>query len=141
MEQLWGIDLSEWWLPNQEGQPPMVRHIRNFITTKPVDEKGEDLRDMKGILMALSLSDTSSPESSQHSPAGQERPVLSRQSSSKAPSSSVQSDDPHFDFDTMAHVYGDSPEFVSNLVFIDHSGYGSSFNASPCSILLYSKFY
>lgn len=95
----------------------MVRQIRNFITTKPVDEKGEDLRDMKGILMALSLSDTSSPESSQQSPAGNDRPTLSRQSSSKAPTSNAPSDDPHFDFENMAQIYGDSPEFVSSPNF------------------------
>jgi hypothetical protein len=103
--------LSSWWLPNEEGRPRLLKQVRNFLTTKPSDEKGEDLRDMKGIFSALSLSDTSSPESSQ---SAQERPALSRQSSSKLPITEEEynSELDMLDVPTSAHgVYGDSPEF------------------------------
>ncbi|KAF2433590.1 hypothetical protein EJ08DRAFT_60436 [Tothia fuscella] len=109
MEQLWSIDLSEWWLPNREGQPPMLRQIRKFMTTKPIDEKGEDLRDMKGILMALSL-DTSSPEIAQQNPGGADRPVLSRQSSSKAQATSAHSDG-LITASAFHNTHGGSPEY------------------------------
>jgi len=49
-----------WWLPNDEGYPPIIRSIRKFVeerTSNPVDLPGEDLRDMKAIFASLKLDD------------------------------------------------------------------------------------
>jgi hypothetical protein len=118
LEVLWGVDLSNWWLPNEEGCPPVIRQIRNFITSTPNDATGEDLRDLKGIFASLSLSDTSSPESTHNSPeAHDSRPSFHRQGSSNAPCiASGNSDDGRFDWDSLnAHdravAFSESPEF------------------------------
>jgi hypothetical protein len=120
-QDLWGVDLSNWWLPDEEGCPPLMRQVRKFITSTPSDEKGEDLRDLKGIFATWNLSDTSSPESSHNSPTAHDsRPLFYRQNSGKA--SVVAggiSDDGSVDWDSLnAHeravAYGDSPEFEWN---------------------------
>jgi hypothetical protein len=52
-----------WWLPNNEGYPPIIRSIRKFVeerTSPAVDLPGEDLRDMKAIFASLNLEDDSS---------------------------------------------------------------------------------
>ncbi|KAF2684363.1 hypothetical protein K458DRAFT_302760 [Lentithecium fluviatile CBS 122367] len=57
----WGIGPSDWWLPNDEGCPPIIRSIKNFIrerTTAPKDQVSEDLREMKGIFNTLTISDS-----------------------------------------------------------------------------------
>jgi hypothetical protein len=49
-----------WWLPNDEGYPPIIRSIRNFVeerTSAAIDLSEEDLRDMKQIFAALNLDD------------------------------------------------------------------------------------
>ena len=118
LEALWGVDLSDWWLPNEEGCPPLVRQIRNFITSTPNDATGEDLRDFKGIFASLSLSDTSSPESTHYSPESHDNRLISpRRGSEKAPGiTSGHSDDGQLDWDSLnAHdravAFGESPEF------------------------------
>jgi hypothetical protein len=66
LEEIWREDLSTWWLPNEEDFPPIVRSIRDFNverSTAPSDEKGENLRDMKGLFKTLVLDGSSSPES------------------------------------------------------------------------------
>jgi hypothetical protein len=55
-----------WWLPNEEGYPPIIRSIRKFVeerTSHATDLPGEDLRDMKAIFASLNLDDqvSSSP--------------------------------------------------------------------------------
>ncbi|KAF2489370.1 hypothetical protein BU16DRAFT_471850 [Lophium mytilinum] len=57
----WGIDVTRWWFPNDEGCPPIVRSIKEFShdrTTEPKDQISEDLRDMKGLFSSLSLGDS-----------------------------------------------------------------------------------
>jgi len=49
-----------WWLPNDEGYPPIIRSIRKFVeerTSPATDLPGEDLRDMKAIFASLKLDD------------------------------------------------------------------------------------
>ncbi|KAJ4291622.1 hypothetical protein N0V90_009517 [Kalmusia sp. IMI 367209] len=58
----WGIGASDWWLPNDEGCPPIIRSIKDFIkerTTAPKDRVSEDLREMRGIFSTLVI--TNSP--------------------------------------------------------------------------------
>jgi len=60
MSEVWGEDVSHWWLPNDEGFPDIIRAIRDFIeyrTRMPADSLGADVRDMNGIFRALSVSD------------------------------------------------------------------------------------
>ncbi|KAJ4360495.1 uncharacterized protein N0V89_001060 [Didymosphaeria variabile] len=57
----WGIPQSDWWLPNDEGCPPIIRSIKDFIqerTTAPKDEVSENLREMRGIFGTLTISDS-----------------------------------------------------------------------------------
>lgn len=57
----WGADVSRWWLPNDEGFPPIIQAIREFIEFRaraPKDTVSEDLRDMKGLFTALTLDDS-----------------------------------------------------------------------------------
>jgi len=66
MGQFWGADVSDWWLPNKEGRPQIIRQIRDFTdhhVTSPRGTKEEDLLEMKGVFSTLSLSGSSSPES------------------------------------------------------------------------------
>ena len=66
MGQLWGTDVSDWWLPNEEGRPQIIRQIREWTNdriTSPRDTKEEDLLEMRGVFSTLSLSSSSSPES------------------------------------------------------------------------------
>jgi hypothetical protein len=87
MGNYWNVDVSDWWLPNGEGLPPIIRSIRAFVADRaraPRDKKGEDLRDMKGFFNALSLSDSSSPESVHSQPpavyrSGSIREIISEQ--------------------------------------------------------------
>ncbi|KAH8592931.1 hypothetical protein B0O99DRAFT_689147 [Bisporella sp. PMI_857] len=49
-----------WWLPNDEGYPPIIRSIRKFVeerTAPAVGVAGKDLRDMKAIFSSLKLDD------------------------------------------------------------------------------------
>jgi hypothetical protein len=52
---------SDWWLPNDEGCPPIIRSVKDFIrdrTQAPKDQVSEDLREMKGIFSMLTISDS-----------------------------------------------------------------------------------
>ena len=70
MAELWDIpEIHHWWLPNDEGYPPIIRSIREFIedrTMKTRDQPSEDLREIKGILSKMTIDDSprDSPESS-----------------------------------------------------------------------------
>lgn len=65
MSETWGIDVTHWWLPNDEGYPEVVRSIREFIEYRariPADDMSAHVRDMSGIFRNLELgSDTSTP--------------------------------------------------------------------------------
>lgn len=61
MLEQWGLEHSDWWLPHDEGCPPIIRSIKDFITdrtTAPRDQTSEDLREMKGIFSTLTISDS-----------------------------------------------------------------------------------
>ncbi len=63
LAELWGEDVSHWWLPNEEGLPPLIKSIREFVDrhpTVPRDKTSEDVRDMRGLFTALNLDDSSS---------------------------------------------------------------------------------
>ena len=53
MAELWGLpELRHWWLPNDEGYPPIVRSIRAFIEdrTQPrAQAQSEELRNIRAI--------------------------------------------------------------------------------------------
>ncbi|SMR52759.1 unnamed protein product [Zymoseptoria tritici ST99CH_1E4] len=58
MSELWGEDVSTWWLPNDEGFHGVIRIIRDFIdyrATRPTDEWTTGLRDMSGIFRSLKI--------------------------------------------------------------------------------------
>ena len=56
-----GAPPSDWWLPNDEGCPPIIRSIKDFIkdrTQAPKDQVSDDLREMRGIFSSLTISDS-----------------------------------------------------------------------------------
>ena len=59
MAQLWCLtELRHWWLPNDEGYPPIVRSIRAFIEdrTQPrAQAQSEDVRNMRAIFSKMSI--------------------------------------------------------------------------------------
>lgn len=49
-----------WWLPNDEGYPPIVRSIRKLVeerTAPAKNQSGQDLHDMKAIFSKLKMDD------------------------------------------------------------------------------------
>ena len=61
MSDAWGVDVTRWWLPNDQGYPPIVRSIREFIDyrmTPAKDRHTEDLREIAGIFKSLKLDDS-----------------------------------------------------------------------------------
>lgn len=57
----WRLGPSDWWLPDDEACPPIIRQIKDFIqerTTAPKDRVSEDLREMRGIFSSLVISDS-----------------------------------------------------------------------------------
>ncbi|KZM20559.1 sequence-specific DNA binding RNA polymerase II transcription factor [Ascochyta rabiei] len=66
MLEVWGLEPSDWWLPNDEGCPPIIRSIKNFIrerSTAPRDQVSEDLKEMRGIFSGLNISDSPGSDS------------------------------------------------------------------------------
>jgi hypothetical protein len=56
-----GLGPSDWWLPNDESCPPIIRSIKDFIkdrTQAPKDQVSDDLREMRGIFSSLTISDS-----------------------------------------------------------------------------------
>ncbi|KAI0573608.1 c6 finger domain protein [Pyrenophora tritici-repentis] len=61
MLEMMGIGPSDWWLPNDEGCPRIIRSIKDFIkerTQAPKDQVSDDLREMRGIFSSLTISDS-----------------------------------------------------------------------------------
>lgn len=61
MLEAWGLEASDWWLPNDEGCPPIIRSIKDFIrerSTAPKDQVSEDLKEMRGIFSSMNISDS-----------------------------------------------------------------------------------
>lgn len=122
MAQAWNVDVSDWWLPNGEGQPSIIRHIREFIADRaiaPRDAKEEDVLEMRGVFNTLNLSSSSSPES-YHGPSREPAPHLRRTASDPAPTgkqsslnlASLNSGATAAGMDDEAMGYGNSPEFA-----------------------------
>lgn len=64
MSDVWGVDVTHWWLPNDEGYPQVVRSIRDFIDYRariPADEMSAHVRDMSGIFRSLDLESEGTP--------------------------------------------------------------------------------
>lgn len=58
MSDLWGEDVTRWWLPNDEGYKPIIAALREFVTFRncfPRDAWGAKLRDMSGIFRNLDM--------------------------------------------------------------------------------------
>ena len=66
-------ELKNWWLPNDEGYPDIVREIRAMTQERmnqPRDDFRENVRDMKSLFWKLNLDEgeeNTSPSSSHHS--------------------------------------------------------------------------
>jgi hypothetical protein len=71
MLEAWGLEASDWWLPNDESCPPIVRSIKNFIrdrTQEPKDQTSDDLREMRGIFSSMSISNSPSSDRTSDTP-------------------------------------------------------------------------
>lgn len=61
MTDLWGQDVTHWWLPDGEGCPPVVRSMRDFIdfrarsAQRPPDARDADVRDINGVFRSMRL--------------------------------------------------------------------------------------
>ena len=59
MSSVWGVDVSQWWLPNDEGYPTPVREVRDFIAYRAKapppspDTMEAHVQDMSGIFTKL----------------------------------------------------------------------------------------
>lgn len=56
-----GAPPADWWLPNDENCPLIIRSIKDFIkdrTQAPKDQVSDDLREMRGIFSSLTISDS-----------------------------------------------------------------------------------
>ncbi|KAI6790416.1 hypothetical protein KC332_g9923 [Hortaea werneckii] len=64
MSDLWGEDVTHWWLPNDEGYPDIIRTICDFIQYRagePTDAAGADVRDMSGIFREMNVREGEQP--------------------------------------------------------------------------------
>lgn len=68
MADFWKIpELNHWWLPDDEGYPPIVREIREWTAERVTDARDtfrESVRDLKAVFGNMSLEDCSSAGSS-----------------------------------------------------------------------------
>lgn len=60
MADLWDDpEIRHWWLPNEEGYPPIIRSIRSFTEERTSTTGGQpvkdDLRNLKGLLEKLDI--------------------------------------------------------------------------------------
>ena len=86
MSEMWhDPSVTTWWLPNNEKFHPILQSIRAFSeerASRPRDDKGEGLRDMKAIFSKLNISDSTSPP--QDSPGSQGSEAAGGQTSMSA---------------------------------------------------------
>lgn len=64
MTDIWAVDVTGWWLPNNEGYPPIVRAVRDFAErgeSMPQDSVATDIKEMSGIFRSLEVSDAEVP--------------------------------------------------------------------------------
>ena len=60
MSRLWGVDVRDWWLPNNEGFPPILRATREFVQARvgpPKDQFSQDLQEINGIFSSFNIDD------------------------------------------------------------------------------------
>lgn len=68
MSRHWGVDVTEWWLPDGELRTPIIKELRNHHAQRqesnrePAAQANEDILNMSGIFKSVSLSDTPSPD-------------------------------------------------------------------------------
>ena len=58
MSRFWGVDVRDWWLPNSEGFPPILRATRDFVQGRmgaPKDQFSQDVQDINGIFPSLHI--------------------------------------------------------------------------------------
>lgn len=58
LAELWSEDVTQWWLPNEEGYSPCIKSIREFMAHRvqaPRDVRDVDVRDMNGVFRDMSL--------------------------------------------------------------------------------------
>lgn len=102
----------DWWLPNDEAYPPIIRSIRKFAEERTSPAKNvpaEDLRDMKAIFASLNLDDGMSNQS----------PTTTRGGKVKAPTNPVAVAPTQGSFQNMTIGDGDGYE----LGFDDGQGF------------------
>lgn len=62
MSRRWGVDVSEWWLPEGELRTPIIKALRNHHVQRqesnrePAAQADEDILKMSGIFESASLS-------------------------------------------------------------------------------------
>lgn len=64
MTDIWAVDVTAWWLPNNQGYPPVLRAVRDFIEFRerlPPDSVAADIREMNGIFRSLEISSQDVP--------------------------------------------------------------------------------
>jgi hypothetical protein len=76
MSSVWSVDVTQWWLDNNEGYPAPVREVRDFIAYRArapppsPDTMDAHIQDISGIFLKLRFRDPSNPgtDSDQFSP-------------------------------------------------------------------------
>lgn len=73
----------EWWFPDYEGCPPVIKIIHDFVeerSAKPKDEMTEDLKNMAQVFkgMTLDSGDSSSSKSPSMEPIFEQDPLSDR---------------------------------------------------------------
>lgn len=59
MSAVWGVDVTQWWLPNNEGYPNAIREVRDFIAYRArapppsPDTMDAHVQDISGIFRKL----------------------------------------------------------------------------------------
>lgn len=65
MSEVWNVDVTRWWLPNDEGYPAIIRSIRDFIEYRrqnPKDSVGQDVQAMSGVFRDMAVGDQNSSQ-------------------------------------------------------------------------------
>lgn len=58
MTALWKVDVTRWWLDNEEGFPPIIRSLRDFIDFRAnaaPESKDANVRDLTGIFKNMTF--------------------------------------------------------------------------------------
>ncbi|KAI9663007.1 MAG: hypothetical protein M1821_008054 [Bathelium mastoideum] len=61
MSRLWGVDVRDWWLPNDEGFQPILRAARDFVQARmgpPRDQFSQDLQNINGIFSSFNIEES-----------------------------------------------------------------------------------